>query len=177
MAVSSVELPSCAATDYVSTHPLNPLNPRRARFERITEVLGFAGHLPVPKLHNAHCVRRQPVVGEDEFSDPEVGIAEHPPHCEAFLVRLRATRCLNVVSTADALPRLRILEHCVLLVNLMLRLEVVRVGGGPVAIQSRSNLPVFHLDLPLTYPAHARGLVHPPPTVRVLYCAAPLIPQ
>src|SRR5258707_15403175 len=91
MAVSSVALPSCAATDYVSTHPLNPLNPRRARFERITEVLGFAGHLPVPKLHNAHCVRRQPVVGEDEFSDPEVGIAEHPPHCEAFLVRLRAT--------------------------------------------------------------------------------------
>jgi hypothetical protein len=30
----------------------------------------------------------------------------------------------------------------------MLRLEVVRVGGGPVAIQSCSNLPVFHLDLP-----------------------------
>ena len=49
--------------DYVSTHPLNPLNPRRARFERITEVLGFAGHLPVPELHNAHRVRRLLVVG------------------------------------------------------------------------------------------------------------------
>src|SRR5580700_3989844 len=129
-------------------NPLNPLNSRRARFERITEVLGFADHLPVPELHNAHRVRRLPVVCEDEFSNPEVGSTEYPPHREAFLVRLCETRCLNVVPTADALPRLRILEHCVLLVNLMLRREIVRVGGGPVAIQSCSNLPVFHLDLP-----------------------------
>src|SRR5215468_1958087 len=132
----------------VSMHALNPLNARRARFERITEVLGFADHLPVPELHNAHCVRRLPVVGEDEFGDPEVGSAEYPPHREAFLVRLRETGCLNLMPTADALPRLRILEHGVLLVNLMLRLEVVRVGGGPVVIQSCSNIPVSHLDLP-----------------------------
>ena len=45
-------------------------------------------------------------------------------------------------------PRLRIFDHCILLVNLMLRLEVVRVGGGPVAIQGRSDVVVFHLDLP-----------------------------
>jgi len=62
-AVSSVELPSRAAN--VSKRPLNPLNARRARFERITEVLGFADHLPVPELHNAHRVRRLPIVGED----------------------------------------------------------------------------------------------------------------
>jgi len=60
-----------------------------------------------------------------------------------FLFGLRETGCLNVMPTADALPRLRILEHCVLLVNLMLRLEVVRVGGGPVAIQSCSKSPGF----------------------------------
>ena len=128
-------------------HPFNPLNARRARFERITEVLGFADHLPVPELHDAHRVRRLPVVGEDKFSDPEVGSAEYPPHREAFLVGLRETGCLNVMPTTDALPLLRILEHCVLSVNLMLRLEVVRVGGGPVTIQSRTNLPFFHLDL------------------------------
>jgi transposase len=46
-------------------HPLNPLNARRARLEWITEVLGFADHLPVTELHNAHRVRRLPVVGED----------------------------------------------------------------------------------------------------------------
>jgi hypothetical protein len=34
------------------------------------------------------------------------------------------------------------------LVNLMLHLEVVRVGSGPVAVQSCSNVPVFHLNLP-----------------------------
>jgi hypothetical protein len=50
--------------------------------------------------------------------------------------------------TTDALPRLRTLEHCVLLVNLMLRLEVVGVIGGLVAVQSCSNIPVFHLNLP-----------------------------
>src|SRR6516225_10740412 len=111
-------------------HPLNPLRTRRARFERITEILSFADHIPVPELHNAHRVRRLPVVGEDEFSDPEVGSAEYPPHREALLVRLRKTRCLNVVPTADTLPRLRIFEHRVLSVNPMLRFEVVRVGGS-----------------------------------------------
>jgi hypothetical protein len=110
IAVSSVELPSRAEADYVSMNPLNPLNARRARFERITEVLGFADHLPVRELHNAHRVRRLLVVGEDEFSDPKVGGAEYPTHRESFLVRLRETGCLNVMATADALPRLRILS-------------------------------------------------------------------
>jgi hypothetical protein len=48
---------------------------------------------------------------------------------------------------ADALARLRVLEHRVLSVNLVLRFEVVGVGGGPVAIQGRSDVVVFHLDL------------------------------
>src|SRR5215470_7556760 len=110
--------PSGSRAANVSKHLLNPLNARRARFERIPEVLGFADHLPFPELHNAHRVRRLPVVGKDEFGDPEVGSAEYPPHREAFLVRLRETRCLNVMPATDALARLRILEHCVLLVNL-----------------------------------------------------------
>jgi hypothetical protein len=49
--------------DCVSSHPLNPLNPRRARFERITKILRFANHLSVREFHNAHRVRRLPVVG------------------------------------------------------------------------------------------------------------------
>jgi hypothetical protein len=53
-ASSFARLPSRTAN--VSKHPLNPLNARRARFERITEVLGFADHLPVPELHNAYRV-------------------------------------------------------------------------------------------------------------------------
>jgi hypothetical protein len=102
IAVSSVVLRSCAANG--SKHPLNPLNARRARFERITEVLGFADHLPVPELHNAYRVRRLPVGGENEFSDPEVGSADYTPHREAFLVWLREAGCLNVMPTTDTLP-------------------------------------------------------------------------
>jgi hypothetical protein len=40
------------------------------------------------------------------------------------------------------------LEHRILSINLVLRLEVVRIGGGPMAIQSRSNLSVFHIKSP-----------------------------
>ena len=36
------------------------------------------------------------------------------------------------------------LEHRGLSVDLVLRLEIVRIGSSPVAIQSRSNLSVFH---------------------------------
>ena len=68
---------------------------------------------------------------------------------------------LNIAPAADALARLRILEHRVLSVNLVLRLEVVRVGCGPVEIQSRSNLTVFHLDLP-SRDLHPHGSGHIP---------------
>src|SRR5271168_731626 len=93
-------------------------------------------------------IRRPCIVGYDEFSDPEVGSAEYPPHCEALAARLSKARRLNVAPAADALARLRVLEHRILSVNLVLRLEVVGVGGGPVAIQGRSDVVVFHLDLP-----------------------------
>src|SRR6516162_6156913 len=109
--------------------------------------MGLAGHLPLSELHDAHRVRR-PCIGDDEFSDPEVGSAEYPPHCETLSARLKETRRLNVAPAADALARLRVLQHRILSVNLVLCLEVVGVGGGPVAIQGRSDLPVFHLDLP-----------------------------
>ena len=40
--------------------------------------------------------------------------------------------------------RLGIFQYRILSVNPVLRLEVVRIGGGPVAIQSGSNLSVLH---------------------------------
>jgi hypothetical protein len=43
---------------------------------------------------------------------------------------------------------LRIFEHRILSVNLVLGLKVVGVRGYPVAIQGRSDVLVFHLDLP-----------------------------
>jgi hypothetical protein len=47
----------------VSGHPLDPLRARRPRVERIAEILGLARHLPIEELHDAHRVRRPPVIG------------------------------------------------------------------------------------------------------------------
>jgi hypothetical protein len=51
---------------------------------------------------------------------------------------------LDIAPTPEAFTRLRIFEQRVLSIDVMLRFEVVGVGGGPVAIQSCSNLAVFH---------------------------------
>src|ERR1700722_17181707 len=113
---------------------------RRPRLERIAEILGFAGHLALAKLHDAHRIGRRPVIAEHIFGDPEIAGANDSPHSEALSVWLHRARRLNVPPPADALTRLRIFEHRVLAVDLVLLLEVARIGGGPVAIQSRSNL-------------------------------------
>ena len=47
----------------VSGHPLDPLRARRPRLELIAEILGLAGHLPIEEFHDAHGVRRPPVIG------------------------------------------------------------------------------------------------------------------
>jgi hypothetical protein len=48
---------------HVSGHPLDPLRTRRPRLERIAEILGLAGHLSIEELHDAHGVRRPPIIG------------------------------------------------------------------------------------------------------------------
>src|SRR6202043_1731413 len=108
--------------------------------------------LPIEELHDAHGVRRPPVIGQDIFRDPEVARADDPPHCEAFPVRLRGARRLNLSPPACALARLRIFEHGVPSINLMLPIKVVGIGGGPMAIQSRSNLPVpYQISLTIAF--------------------------
>jgi hypothetical protein len=111
----------------ISAYSLDPLSARGPRLEGIAEVLGLTGNLSVPELHDTHRVRRQAVVCEDEFSDPKVGNTEYTPHHKALLVRLRKTRRLNIAPTADPLPGLRVLKHCIVMVNLVLYLEIVRI--------------------------------------------------
>src|SRR5580704_2400094 len=124
-------------------HPLDPLRARGPRREGIAEVLGLTGNLAVSKLHDTHRVGRHAVVCQDEFSDPKVASAEYAPHAKALLVRLRGTRRLNIAPAADPLAGLRILEHGIVVVNLVLGLEIIGVRGRPVAIQSRANGLVF----------------------------------
>src|ERR1700726_4372520 len=121
--------------DAQSMYLLDPLRARGPRREGIAKVLGLTGNLAVSKLHDAHRVRRQAVVGQNEFTDPKVGSTEYAPHRKALLVRLRRTRRLNVAPTADPLPGLRVLEHGIVVVNLVLCLEIIRVRSCPVAIQ------------------------------------------
>src|ERR1700733_4974168 len=127
----------------ISAYPLDPLSARGPRREGIAEVLSLTGNLAVSKLHDTHRVRRRTVVCKNEFADPKVARTEYAPHCKALLVRLRSTRRLNIAPTANPLPGLRILEHCIVVINLVLCLEIIRVRGCPVAIQSRSDVRVF----------------------------------
>src|SRR5260370_42625297 len=90
-----------------SVHPLDPLSARWPWLKRIAKVLGLADNLPLAELHDAHRVRRLPVVSEDEFSNPEVGGTEDSPHREPLLARLREPRRLSPAPTPDRLPRLR----------------------------------------------------------------------
>jgi hypothetical protein len=55
---------------------------------------------------------------------------------------------------------LRVFGHHILCVNLVLSLEIVGVGGGPAAIQGRSDVVVFHLDPPLADAAPSSKTAH-----------------
>jgi hypothetical protein len=82
---------------------LDPLSARRSWFECLSEVLGLADDLAVLDFHDADDVERVAVVREDEFADPQGAAADNAPNGEAFGVGLGGARCLNVVSSSDAL--------------------------------------------------------------------------
>src|SRR5262245_18725255 len=63
-----------------SVHQLDQMRARWARLERITEVLRLPYNLSVAEFHNAHRVRGRAIVGEHEFRDPKIAIADDPPH-------------------------------------------------------------------------------------------------
>src|SRR5450631_3211601 len=147
----------------ILSHSLDPLRARRAGLEGVGKVLGLAGHLAILEFHDAHRIRRPAVIREDELRDPEVARADDAPHLEALGARLRDARSLDVVPALDALARLRVLEHCVLSVYVVLDIEVIRIGGSPVAIECLSNLILMHAVLPVlahrgpTVPCHRAG--------------------
>src|ERR1700722_4478297 len=101
------------------------LSAGRTRLERVTEVLRLTDHVPVVELHDAHDIKRLPVIGEDEFADPEIAATEHASHGESLHIRLRGARRLNVLPTTDALARLRIFKHRVISIDSVFGLEVV----------------------------------------------------
>jgi len=59
-------------------------------------------------------------------------------------------------------PELRIVEHRILAIDLMLYREIIRIGCGPVAFERGPYLAIFHLDLPRrVLPRHYSSLSSP----------------
>lgn len=58
------------------------------------------------KRHDAHGVVRFPVVGDDQFTDPEIAAAAHVSDDKLAPCRVVTTLALDVASTAEPLARL-----------------------------------------------------------------------
>ena len=69
------------------------------------------------------------------------------PHCEALLARLLGAIILYVASTAESLTRLRVFQHRVLVIDGVLRFEIVHIRRRPMPIQCRSYDLISHLTL------------------------------
>jgi hypothetical protein len=66
-----------SASNAASLDPLNPLAPPGWRLEGIREILCLVHDLTVAELHDAHCVRWPPLVGDCIFRNPEVAFSEN----------------------------------------------------------------------------------------------------
>src|SRR3954447_6260193 len=122
--------------------------PRGRRLEPVAEILRLVRHQTVAEFHDAHDVRRHPVIGQHEFAHPEIVAADNSSNREALLVRLHEPALLDVAATADALAGLRIVEHRVLAINVVLGLEIVRVRSVPMALERGQLTLIIHRDLP-----------------------------
>src|SRR6478736_8201527 len=122
---------------------------RGCRVKPIGEILRFVRHQSFTEFHDAHRVRWLTVIGEYEFSDPEIAAADNSPDRKTLLVRLDGSALLNVAPAADPFARLRIIKHGILAVDFMLDLEIARVRSIPVALQRRPRGSIIHLNLHL----------------------------
>src|SRR6478752_10301843 len=108
---------------------------RGPRVKPIGEILRFLGYQSFAEFHDAHRVRWHAVIGQYEFSDPEIAAADNSPHRETLLVWLDESTLLNVMPATDPLARLRILKNSILAVDFMFDLEIARVRSVPMALQ------------------------------------------
>ncbi len=136
---------------YLSLHPLDPLSPPGRRLERIREVLRLAGNLAIAELHDADRVDWPPIVADHVLGDPQVAASEHTPDGEAQLRRVVPAQGLDVAPAADPLARLWVLNHDVIVVDLVFCIQVTRRGGRPVLVQGCSNRLILHRLSPLPF--------------------------
>src|SRR5579862_7225336 len=123
---------------------VRPLSTRCGSHERVRKVLRLPRYLVLPEFHNANRVRRPAVIGEDEFSDPEVTAAKNASDRKPLFVWLARALALYVAPAAGPLTRLRILQHRVLVVYYVLRFKIVGIGRRPMLIQRRADILISH---------------------------------
>src|ERR1700733_6575148 len=94
---------------FLSRHPRNPLAPPGGRLEGIREILCLVHDLTVAELHNAHCVRRPPLVGDCVFRDPKITVSENSFDVKTGrLAWMMTPQSLQIASPEDSFARLRI---------------------------------------------------------------------
>src|SRR5262249_28996388 len=77
--------------------------------------------------------------------DPEVTPADNPPDDKARRPgRVLAAKGLHVVPPVYPLPRLRVLDHGIVLVDLVFRVLIARCGRRPMPLQGHTDLSVLH---------------------------------
>jgi hypothetical protein len=101
------------------------LTPPRWRHKAIREVLGLVHDLAVPKLHDADCVRRSAEVADRVFGDPQLTTSNNSADLEArWLAGVMSPQSLQIPSSEDALPGLRVITNGIVIVNGVLRICV-----------------------------------------------------
>src|ERR1700704_1730634 len=121
---------------------------RGGRVEPIGEILRYVDHESVAELHDADRVGRYAVIGQHEFSDPEIADADDSPDRKTLPVRLDGPALLNVAPATNPLARLRIIKHGILVVDFVFDLEIARVRRLPMELQRPPDCSIIHLRLP-----------------------------
>src|SRR5215472_7692858 len=118
----------------------DPLSAPCGSHEWIRKVLCFPRNLVAPELHDAHGVGRLAVICQDEFGDPKITATNNSLDSKPLFARLTSALALYIASTAGSLAGLRVVQHRVLVIDEVLRLKIVGVGGRPMLIQCRTDL-------------------------------------
>src|ERR1700724_3534087 len=125
-------------------HPFDPLSAPCGGHECIRKVLCFPRNLVIPELHDAHGVGRLAIISYDQFGGPKITAANDSSDSKPLFARLTSALVLYVASTAGSLAGLRIFQHRVLVIDAVLRFNIVGIGCRPMLIQCRTDLLISH---------------------------------
>ena len=84
------------------------------------------------------------IITDDIFGNPKIAAPDHAPNGEV-LVGKQLPRRPDGEPTTDALAGLRVLQHGVVVIDLILSIIVTGLRRSPVPVQRSSDVLVSHL--------------------------------